>query len=267
MEGVFFTPPLTTIAYAMCLMAGLLGGALGPGIVWNRLGLLGDTISHSSLSVMAIGLILGLPEQSLLIPFSVALGLGLALLRSHKILDTDSVLAVVFSGMMGVGLLLMSATGVNPTRLLFLLAGDLSSAQAQDLFIISVWTLLVIFYLMKFRKELRLITLQADLATIQGVRVKLHQTLLLVLICVSVAICVKLMGVILVTALFVTPALIARQFSTSASGHALLSIAFGLALSGAGLALGTALKLHVPPTIAALGLGVFALSSAVKRSS
>lgn len=264
MDGAFFNPPLTAIALLVCGMAGLLGGSLGPAVVWNRLGLLGDTISHASLSIMAVGLILGTSDQALLIPFAILIALTLSAYGTRRFAELDSVLAVLFSGLMGFGLILVSYTGKNPQQILTLLTGDISRTSTEDLLILSIWTTFVLAYLLKFRIPLRLIMAQPELAKIQGQRVALHRTLLLILICVSVALCIQLMGVILVTTLFVTPALIAKFFARSASGHATLSMAFGILLAAGGAILGDRMHLGIAPTIATLSLVIFILSSVIK---
>jgi ABC-type Mn2+/Zn2+ transport system permease subunit len=151
MEDVFFVQPITPIAIMMAAMAGLLGGTLAPAIVWNRLGLLGDTISHASLSIMAIGLLLGFSDQSLLVPFAIFIALALSAFGTQKFAELDAVLAVLFSGLMGLGLLLLSVANKNPAQVMSILTGDISSASDSDLILLSVWTAIVLGYLLKFR--------------------------------------------------------------------------------------------------------------------
>lgn len=264
METSFFIQPITPIAMMLAAMAGLLGGTLAPAIVWNRLGLLGDTISHASLSIMAVGLLLGFADQTLLIPFAIVLALLLSFFDTGKFGELDSVLAVLFSGLMGLGMLLLSLTNKNPAQILTLLTGDISQAGSDELIAISIWTAIVLSYLLKFRTPLRLIMTQPDLAKIQGHPVRLHKTALLVLVCLSVALCIKMMGVILVTTLFVTPALISGLFAKSAGTHATLSMALGLFIALTGILVADQFALSPAPLIATFALILFFMTWSIR---
>jgi ABC-type Mn2+/Zn2+ transport system permease subunit len=98
---------------------------------------------------------------------------------------------------------------------------------------------------------------QPELAKIQGHPVRLHRTALLILVCLSVALCIKMMGVILVTTLFVSPALIAGLFARSASIHAVLSMGLGVVVTVVGILTAQHFKMSAAPMIATFSLGLF----------
>ena len=249
--------PITTLTVIATALAGLLCGALGPFLVWKRLGLLGDAVSHASLMVVALALALGFPSAALLIPFAIAIGFLLSKFQEKQFSELDSVLAVFFAGFMGIGLIIMSISGKGSEEILHALFGDVQTLLWQDLAMLGILNVIVLAYLFRFKRELRLLILQPDLAQIEGINRILHTRALMILTAVTVAICLKLMGVVLVTILFVAPALISLTFSRSANQHALLSVGFGVGISLGGLAISKVLMLPTSASIAALGLLVF----------
>lgn len=260
----FFNEPISGIVFVAALLIGLLCGALGPYLVWKRLGLLGDSVSHASLAVIALALALGLSESVLLIPFAVLLGLAMSYLQEKNYSELDSILAIFFAGFMGLGLLIMSKTGRGSEEVLHALFGDIESTSTSDIATLAVLTVFVLAYLLKFRKTLQLIIVQPDLARVEGVNVRTHTTILLVTCSVTVALCLKLMGVVLVTMLFVAPSLISLSLAKSARQHSVLSLVVGVALAVGGTALAFGFTLPVSATIATLGLVIFAITTLLR---
>lgn len=245
-------------------LAGLLCGALGPYLVWKRLGLLSDSVSHASLAVIAIALAFGLPETSLLIPFAVVLGLLMSYLQKRSFSELDSIIAVFFAGFMGLGIIIMNQTGRGSDEVLHVLFGDIESVSGTDVLWLAVLTFIVLTYLARYRDTLRLTLVQPELAKLEGINVQRHTTILLVMCSVAVAVCLKLMGVVLVTMLFVAPSLIALSFTRSARTHALLSLAIGIAIAVGGVGVAQLMKWPISATVALLGFSVFIVTATLK---
>lgn len=255
-----FVVPITTLAIIGAGLIGLLCGSLGPYLVWKRLGLLGDAVAHASLCVVAFALLFKVESAYVLIPFSIVIGFLLSLAQERNFTELDSVLAIFFAGFMGIGLIIMSISGQGSEEILHVLFGDIQKTTLEDLYLLAVLNIVVLGYLFKFKKQLQLMLLQPELAKIEGIHTKLHARVLLILCAVTVAVCLKLMGVVLVTALFIAPALTSLAFAKSARHHMLLSIILGLGISVTGILVSKILALPSSATIAALGLIVFVMT-------
>lgn len=260
----FFVQPISNLVVVSALLAGLLCGALGPYLVWKRLGLLSDSVSHASLAVIAIALALGLPETSLLIPFAIILGLLMSYLQKRSFSELDSVIAIFFAGFMGLGLIIMSQTGRGSDEVLHVLFGDIENINGTDVLWLTILTAGVLGYLARYRNILKLTLVQPELAHLEGINVQRHMTILLVMCSVTVAVCLKFMGVVLVTMLFVAPSLIAMSFARSARAHTALSLIIGVAISIGGVGIASIMKWPVSATVALLGFAVFVATAAIK---
>ncbi len=253
--------PITTIAILGAALIGLLCGGLGPYLVWKRLGLLGDAVAHASLCVVALALLFNISSTVVLIPFSIVIGYLLSIAQEKKFTELDSVLAIFFSGFMGIGLIIMTLSGKGSEEVLHILFGDIQNTNILDVSLLAVLACFVFSYLYIFKKEIQLMLLQPELAQIEGINIKRHSRALLILCSVTVAVCLKLMGVVLVTALFIAPSLTSLSFARSAHQHMLLSIIIGFGISLIGILISKGLELPSSATIAALGLVVFVATS------
>lgn len=243
---------------------GRLCGSLSPYIVWKRLGLLGDTVAHASLFVVAFALLLGIESSYVIIPFSIAIGLLLSYAQEKKFFELDSVLAVFFAGFMGLGLITMTLSGEDSEEILHVLFGDIEKTSTLDILILFALNTFVFFYLQKFEKQLQLMLLDQDLAKIEGINVKKHSTFLLVICSLTVGVCLKMMGVVLVTALFIAPALISLAFAKSARQHSAISTLLGSSMAVIGVLAAKFFNIPGGATIASTGLIVFLLVTVIK---
>lgn len=256
-------PWLSVVAAAL---AGLLCGALGPYLVWKRLALLGDAVAHASLCVIAIALVIGLPSIWLLIPFAIGLGLLLSKSQSQRFQELDSVLGIFFAGFMGLGLLIMVLSGKSSNHIMPILFGDLQRVTGSDIAILVALNFAIHGYLYFYKRPLQMMLLQADLAIIEGIDIQKHTRALLVMISVTVAVCLHLMGVVLVTALFVAPTLSSLSIAKSVKQHMSLTLLLALMMALTGTLISKYYELPSSATIATFGLFLFLLVSLARSS-
>jgi ABC-type Mn2+/Zn2+ transport system permease subunit len=152
-------------------MAGALCGALGPYLVWRRMGLLGDAIAHAGLAVVAVSLLLDISSTPLLLVFAALIGYLLSFAQEKNFSELDSVLAILFAGFMGLGLLIIHFSGKGSEEILHVLFGDVSQTNSFDLIVLAALSAFVVSYLLWFRKPLQLMLLHSDLARIEGVQI------------------------------------------------------------------------------------------------
>ena len=234
-------------AFAGTLIA-LLAGAMGSLILWRRMAYYGDALSHSALLGVAIGVIANVPTDITIVLVCIAIALLLSYLSQHFILPNDAIIGVLAQTSLALGLL-ASAYFMPQIDLMSYLVGDVitvSSAGLWKIFFIVVGCLVVVVWAWR---SLLLITLNEDFARLQGVRVTMFNLLLTVLVGIVVALAIRIIGIIMIIALFIIPAVTARPLSKTPEQMAVMAAASGIIAVWAGLWLSLQLDTPAGPSI------------------
>jgi zinc transport system permease protein len=266
MNMELLTSPFVLQALEASVVAGFLCGLAGPFFVWRRLALFGNTISHASLTPIALAQIAHVPFTTVLFPFSVTLSLILTKIEQRGYPELDSVLSIFFSGLMALGILLLSLSGGGSSEAVHFLFGDILLVSQRDLILLSSVSVAVAVYTFIYWREIVLMAVHTDLATVEGVAVNHHTYFLMALCGLAVTCLLMLMGVILATTLMIVPPMIARSFTETLKSHVIASVIIGVLVSVGGLLLSVALDTASGPTIAVAGLILFLISSVFQKN-
>ena len=257
--------PFMQRALAAALGIGIVCGALGFFVVLRRLAFVGVGISHAAVGGVALGLLLGVPPLAAGGAFGVAVALGIATLGRESRLGQDTVIGVFFSGAMALGLALASAGHGGQQDLFAYLFGNVLAIGRPELLGLGLLAALVLGALAAtFRAQLFL-AFDEELARAYGHRVATLDSLLLVLLALTVVIGVRLVGILLVEALLVVPAATAALWASHYRGQLALAIALGAASGALGLALAWQLDLAVGATVALVAVAGFFASLALRK--
>lgn len=224
------------------LLAGLgvalVAGPLGCFVVWRRMAYFGDTLAHSALLGVSIGVLLNINLSITVAAIPLLLALCLVYLEQRGVLSLDTLLGILSHSALATGLVLISLLPDVRIDLMSLLFGDLLSVTLKDLWVIYGVATTVVALLLVLWKPLINITVHPDLAEVEGVRVSAMRTALMLITALVIAIAMKIVGVLLITALLIIPAATARRLSNTpeqmaftASGIAMLTVVLGLAMS------------------------------------
>ncbi len=224
------------------LLAGLgvamVAGPLGCFVVWRRMAYFGDTLAHSALLGVSIGVLLNINLSITVAAIPLLMALGLVYLEQRGILSLDTLLGILSHSALATGLVLISLLPDVRVDLMSLLFGDLLSVTLNDLWVIYGVAGTVVALLVLLWKPLINITVHADLAAVEGVRVSAVRTALMLITALVIAIAMKIVGVLLITALLIIPAATARRISNTpegmavtASAIAMLTVVMGLGMS------------------------------------
>ncbi|MDG1819588.1 MAG: zinc ABC transporter permease subunit ZnuB [Porticoccaceae bacterium] len=224
------------------LLAGLgvalVAGPLGCFVVWRRMAYFGDTLAHSALLGVSIGVLLNINLSITVAAIPLLMALGLVYLEQRGILSLDTLLGILSHSALATGLVLISLLPDVRVDLMSLLFGDLLSVTLNDLWVIYGVASAVVLLLILLWKPLINITVHADLAAVEGVRVGAVRTALMLITALVIAIAMKIVGVLLITALLIIPAATARrisntpeQMAVTASAIAMLTVIMGLGMS------------------------------------
>lgn len=216
----------------------LVAGPLGCFVVWRRMAYFGDTLAHSALLGVALGVLLNINLGIGIAAVPLVIALALVFLEHRRHLSLDTLLGILSHSALAGGLVVIALLPNIRIDLMSLLFGDLLSVTDTDLLLIYAVVVVVSLMLMKLWTPLINITVQAELAQVEGTRVTRVRTALMLITALVIAIAMKIVGVLLITALLIIPAATARRVSTTpeqmavaATLIALVCVAMGLVFS------------------------------------
>lgn len=250
--------------FQRALLVGLLLGGLlallGVLVVLRRLSFFADAIGHSALTGIAIGLLLGFNPFVGAVLFAILVALGIVLARRRVKLPLDTVLGVSFPAAVAIGVLLVQRFPGYQTDLVAWLFGDILTVGAGDVVASVALAVVVVGVLVWTGKSLLTIAVSEDLAHAEGIAVVRHEILLLVMLAAVIALAIKLVGIVLVTAMLVIPAATAQNMARSLSVMFAISVISSIGAVVIGMVVSAALALPSGPTVVLVAAGFFLLS-------
>jgi zinc transport system permease protein len=210
---------LEIFQYDFILRALLAGSILGLGLpilgiflVVKRYSNIADTLSHVSLVAVLASIVTGIAALPLTIFTTVLVSLGIEKFRQSQQIYGETALAIVLSGSLGLTAILISATKQGSTQLFNFLFGGLNFVNQTDLIQLYIVVPLVLLTLFFIRKQLLVISLDEELATAEGLPVKLINNLFIALCAVVISLGITSIGVLLLSTLMVIPVVSAQLF-------------------------------------------------------
>ncbi len=229
-------PDFIVLALAAGCLVALMAGPLGSFAVWRRMAYFGDTLAHSALTGVAFGLILSVNINIAVTVFCLLLALLLVLLQHNRSIATDTLLGILSHSMLALGLIVVSLFSEGRVDLYGYLFGDLLSVTSDDLITIATTAAIVLPMIVWLWRPLISITVHEELAQVEGVPVAWVRTALMLMMALLIAVAMKVVGVLLITALLIIPSAASRrlvntpeQMAVSASAIGMLAIVGGLA--------------------------------------
>lgn len=222
-------------AFAAGVITALLSSVVGVFVVLRRMSMIGDSLSHAALAGVAAGALFGFYPLYGAIGASVISALLIELIRRYFSKYEEIALAVVMSGGMGLAVVLISLGKSFNTDLASYLFGSLGAVSSQDIRLIGGLGLFIIVSVGFLYRELFAVTLDEEAASLLGIPVRRVNLFFTVLTSISVAVSVRIVGALLVSALMVIPAAVSLQLARSfketfivAAVVALFSVVTGL---------------------------------------
>lgn len=232
----FLEPEFMRRALLAAVLVGLTAPAIGIFLVQRRLALMGDGIGHVALTGVALGFVLGTAPVVTAIVLAIVGAVAIELLRERGRTSGDVALALLFYGGIAGGVLLigLAPTATN-TSLVSYLFGSIASVRGPDLLLILLLCAAVLGTVVLYRRELFAVCYDEEVARVSGLPVRVINLLVAVLAAVTVTVAMRVVGLLLVSALMVVPVATAQQVARSFRGTMLASLAIGVAVSVAGL--------------------------------
>ncbi|MEH6547839.1 MAG: iron chelate uptake ABC transporter family permease subunit [Sneathiella sp.] len=206
----------------------LIAGPLGCFVVWRRMSYFGDSLAHSALLGIALGLLYGINVNLGTIIVCSVFALLLVWLQHRRVLATDTLLGILAHAALSIGMVAISFLDNPRFDLHSYLFGDILTVRMTDLYWIYGGGVVVIALIVANWSSLTLMTIHEDLARAEGVNTMWSNILLMLLMTIVVAVSIRIVGILLVTSLLIIPAATARQLVTSPENMALMAALLGL---------------------------------------
>ncbi|MFH0816071.1 MAG: metal ABC transporter permease [Methanobacteriota archaeon] len=219
-----------TLAAAACAWVGLF-------LILRRESMLGDGVAHTAFGGIALGLLLGISPLLAALVVSIASALGIAYMRKKGIANSDSAIAVIMAMGFAIGLIIISLAGGFNVEIMSYLFGSILTINMEDLAIVTALAVVVLVFLGTFYKELMSMTFDEEAARMSGIPVGAMSIAFNILIATTIVVSIKVIGIILVTALMIVPGLTALQLRLSFRRTVTATIGFGTLATVLGLAL------------------------------
>lgn len=251
-------------ALVAAALVGLIAPLIGVFLVQRRLALLGDGMGHVALTGVGLAFLLGTAPIPTAMATAIVGAFLIEFIRYRSRTAGDVALALLFYGGIAGGVMFASlAPGRGTASLNAYLFGSLSTVAEGDLYALGALCLVVIAVILVLGRELFAVSLDADVAAVQGIRVRAMSTLMAVLAAVVVVVGMRVVGLLLVSAIMIVPVAAAQQVTRSFRGTAVLAIVLGLVASISGLVGSFYVEVPPGPAIVIVALLSFAVLAAV----
>lgn len=218
-------------------LLGLISGPLGSFAVLRRQSLLGDAISHAALPGVCLGFILaGTREMGSIVVGAMVTGalaalLMLVLTRMSR-LKTDASIGICLSIFFAIGVVLLTyiqgSNNASQGGLESFLFGQAAATLRSDLWLMGGITLFSLTLLSVLWKQAKLVTFDPEFAQTMGLPVSLIEALLTIMVTLAVVVGLQMVGVVLMAAMIVAPAVAARQWSRHLGGMVFIAAGVGV---------------------------------------
>ena len=258
-------PEFLLLALLSGLAVALVAGPLGCFVVWRRMAYFGDTLAHSALLGVSFGWLLSINLNIAVVCGCLLLALLLVVAQQKRVLATDTLLGILSHATLALGLVLASTQANARLDITAYLFGDLLAVTLTDTVTIGLLSIVVLAVLITLWKPLLAITVDEDLAKVEGVPVFWIRTSLMLLMALVIAIAMKVVGVLLITALLIIPAAASRKISKTPEQMALIASIVGMLSIAGGLTASFLLDTPAGPSIVLCTALLFVVSLVSKR--
>lgn len=215
-------------AFIAGLFIAVLASVSGTFIVLKRYSLMSETLAHSALVGVAVGLVAGYNPLWMAVIVAILAAWLIEYLRSTFSLYSDAILAIILSGALALAVIIVSIGGAFNNSLFSYLFGSILSVSSEDVITIMIFGTLALGLLLMFSKELYFICYDEEVAQTSGLKVKLLNFLLVTVVAIIIALSIRVVGSLLIGALMVIPTSAALQFRVGFRETMLISLFFAL---------------------------------------
>ncbi len=240
---------------------------VGTFVVLRNMAFFADGIAHASLSGVAIGIVASVN------PLYTALVIGVIfsvvihyIQKSHKI-ASDTAIGIIFATGMALGVLIISRRSGYQPELFSFLFGNILTIRTSEVWMLGIGGSLILIFVLKNIKPLTLMSLDSEMAYVSGMKAGMLELILNAVLAVVVVMGIKILGVVLVSALLVIPVAASKIIAGSFRSLILNGIIISVITVLSGMLISYYLDYPAGPTVVLTGTGIFVLTAVFNFTS
>ena len=253
-------------AFMAGILVSLLTGLISVFIVLRKMSFVGAGISHAAFGGVAIGFFTGVNPLLTAIIYSIMVAIGIESTGRKGRVSEDVSIGIFYSVSMALGVALVSLSKSYNVDLFGYLFGNILAISEADILLTVVTFVLVTGFMLIFLKDLFLSSYNEELAQVSGVNVVLLNKLFMAALAVTIVISIRIVGIILVSALLVIPGATARLFAKGLLSMLVLSCLAGVISVISGLLLSYEYDIAPGASIVIASAFIFFISLLLKRN-
>ena len=227
--------PFLLRALAAGIGLAIIAAPLGAILVWNRMAYFGETVAQASLVGVALGLLLNIDVTASVIVTTLAVAALLIVLSRQKLVPLDAILGLTHHGTLALGVIATAVIAGPSVDLMGYLFGDVFAVTPSDLWLIYGGGAVVLAVMAWLWQPLLRVAVHEELASAEGVPSRRVRAAFIVVLALTIAIAMKIVGVLLAIAFLIVPIVAARPFASTPEGLVITAAVVGAASVALGL--------------------------------
>ncbi len=252
--------PFMQRALVAGLVLGILLSYLGIFVTLRKMAFFSDGIAHAALAGAAIGLLTRFSPLLSALLFSMLLAALVYWLEKKSSLSSDAIIGILFTSGMALGVVLISLRPGYQPELISYLFGNILAIRRQDLALIIVLAVVILAFIFSHKRKLTLLALDREMACMAGINPDLYELLLYVMLACALVLGIRVLGIILVSAILIVPVSTARLLCRSFRALTWWTVLIAEFTVLAGLLLSYFLDLPTGAVIVLSGSALFSLA-------
>lgn len=254
-------------AFLAGIIIATLSSISGTFVVLKRYSMISETLAHSALLGVAVGLVAGYNPLWIAVIVALVAAWLIEYLRANFTIYSDAVLSILLSGSLALAVVIVSLGGAFNNSLFSYLFGSILSVTKDDVITIFIFGVIALGILLAFAKEFYFIAYDEEVAKVSGIKVKLLNFLLVSVVAVIIALSIRIVGSLLIGALMVIPTVSALQYKFGFLKTTILALMFALFSVVCGMTLSYNFSLPSGATIVLCVLVIFIFSLILNKRS
>lgn len=263
-----FSTLVSYFSYKFIINAFIVGGLvslcaslLGVSLVLRRCSMIGDGLSHVAFGSLALATVLGFAPLAFSIPVVIIAAILLLRVSENSRISGDAAIAMISSGALALGVIAISLTTGMNTDVNSYMFGSLSAMKDGDVILAAALSVIVLLFYLMFFNRIFSVTFDESFAKATGLRTELYKTSTAIVTAVTIAIGMRVIGAMLISALIIFPALSAMRVFGSFKGVAVCAAVISVVCAFAGISASCLFALPTGAAIVATNAAVFILFS------
>ncbi len=256
--------PILLPALLTGLLLSLITAPLGAFVVWRKMAYFGDTLSHSAIFGVALGIFFNINPYFAILVLTLVLAIIMVWLEHKTTFSVDTLLGIIAHSCLSLGVVTVALLHNVRVDLMAYLFGDLLAMDYQDVYLVGGGVAIVLATLIYFWKPMLSMTVSPELAQVEGVKVQKMKLILMLLTAFTIALSMKFVGALIITSLLIIPAACARRFARTPEHMVFIGVIFSMLAVCLGLLLSAFYDTPAGPSVV-IGAAVLFILSLFKK--